>query len=150
MYLFLWQSPLQHSTIYSLDSTKVPFILSHAHHAHVLHDFPYTVLPQSFLLGFGSLTTAFIPPSHPQFCLEPLFFSIVPFLLRFTLYLARAECFLHADHYCIPLHPYVSLRLICTLQHFTGLVFIPSLGGHPSWFPLVPSDWGIWASPPGD
>ena len=20
--------------------------------------------------------------------------------------------------------------------------------GHPSWFPLVPSDWGIWASPP--
>ena len=19
---------------------------------------------------------------------------------------------------------------------------------HPSWFPLVPSDWGIWASPP--
>ena len=19
--------------------------------------------------------------------------------------------------------------------------------GHPSWFPLVPSDWGIWASP---
>ena len=20
--------------------------------------------------------------------------------------------------------------------------------GHPSWFPLVPSDWGIWALPP--
>ena len=20
--------------------------------------------------------------------------------------------------------------------------------GHPSWFPLVPNDWGIWASPP--
>ena len=30
------------------------------------------------------------------------------------------------------------------------LICTPSRRGHPSWFPLVPSDWGIWASPPGD
>ena len=138
MYLFLWQSPLQHSTIYSLDSTKVPFILSHAHHAHVLHDFPYTVLPQSFLLGFGSLTTAFIPPSHPQFCLEPLFFSIVPFLLRFTLYLARAECFLHADHYCIPLHPYVFFTINLYITAFYRSSFHSFIRGPPLLVPLSP------------
>ena len=40
---------------------------------------------------------------------------------------STTRMFLHGDHYCIPLHPYVSLRLICTLQHFTGLGFIPSL-----------------------
>ena len=37
--------------IYLLDSTKVPFILSHAYHAHVLLFLPYTVLSQSVLLG---------------------------------------------------------------------------------------------------
>ena len=37
--------------------------------------------------------------------------------------------FLHVDNFCIPLHPYiyVSLRLICTLRHFTGLGLVPSL-----------------------
>ena len=37
--------------IYLLDSTKVPFILSHAHHAHVLLFLSYTVLSHLVLLG---------------------------------------------------------------------------------------------------
>lgn len=45
----------------------------------------------------------------------------------FAIYSAQPQCFLHADHYCIPLLPYVSVRLICTLQYFTRLGLIPSL-----------------------
>ena len=39
---------------------------------------------------------------------------------EFAIYSAQSQCFLHADHYCIPLLPYVSVRLICTLQYFTS------------------------------
>ena len=66
-------------------------------------------------------------PSLPPLVLSGTFVSVVQFLSRFTIYLARPECFLHAHHYCIPLYPYVSLRLICTLQHITGLGLILSL-----------------------
>ena len=66
---------------------KVPFLQSHAHHAHVLHCFPHTVLPQSFLLGFGSLTTVFFPPSLSSvwnlcFCL--LIFTQVYYIFSMT------------------------------------------------------------------
>ena len=37
--------------IYLLDSTKVPFILSHAHHVHVLLFLPHTVPSRSVLFG---------------------------------------------------------------------------------------------------
>ena len=43
---------------YFLESTKVPFIISHAHHSHVPLFLPYIVLSQSVLLGLR-----FIPPS---------------------------------------------------------------------------------------
>ena len=36
--------------IYLLDTSKIPLIISHAHHAHVLLFLPYTVLSQSVLL----------------------------------------------------------------------------------------------------
>ena len=54
------------------------------------------------------------------------------FTLVYYIFSTTRSCFLfffflHADRYCIPLYPYVSLRLICTLQHFTGLGLIPSL-----------------------
>ena len=49
----MYPSSLAKSTVTDilLDSTKVPFIISHAHHAHVLLFLPYTVLSQSVLLG---------------------------------------------------------------------------------------------------
>ena len=45
MYPSLGQSPLKPSTIYLLDSTNVPFRLSHAHHAHVLRYSPTLSFP---------------------------------------------------------------------------------------------------------
>ena len=80
--------------IYFPDSTKVPFILSHAHHVHVLLFLPYTVLSQSVLLGLRSFTTAFFSLAHPPtppplFCLEPLFSSFNYSLC--SLYIARPE-----------------------------------------------------------
>ena len=45
--------------IYFLDSTKVPFIISHAHHAHVLLFLPCTVLSQSVLLGIRFIHKTF-------------------------------------------------------------------------------------------
>ena len=51
----MYPSPLAKSTvtymIYFLDSTKVPFIISHAYHENALLFLPYTVLFQSVLLG---------------------------------------------------------------------------------------------------
>ena len=51
--------------IYLLDSTKVPFIISHAHHAHVLLFLLYTVLSQSVLLGlrFTHNSVFSLPPT---------------------------------------------------------------------------------------
>ena len=47
------------------------------------------------------------------------------------------------------LSPWRQVRKISTLG--CGLPVTPDLYStlevHPSWFPLVPSDWGIWASP---
>ena len=45
--------------IYFLDSTKVPFIISHAHHAHALIFLPYTFLSQSVLLGLRFIHKTF-------------------------------------------------------------------------------------------
>ena len=54
---------------------------------------------------------------------------------------------------------YLIVRL--SLRDRSGKISTPGCGptvppdlyssqeGHISWFPLVPSDWGIWASPPG-
>ena len=59
--------------IYLLDSTKVPFKLSHSYHAHVLLFLPYTVLSQAVLLGLRFIhNSGFFPPTHPLFWLEPL------------------------------------------------------------------------------
>ena len=49
--------------IYLLDSTKVPFRLSHAHHAHVLLFLPYTVLSQSVLLGLRFIHSFSLRPT---------------------------------------------------------------------------------------
>ena len=78
------------STITSIftRSTKVPFILSHAHHAHVLLFFPYTVLSQSVLLGLRFIhnSVSSLPPtlsSDWNLCLA------LRLLLMFSIYLAR-------------------------------------------------------------
>lgn len=81
----------------------------------------------SYVLGIRSPTTA-IFPSLPPLVLSRTLVSVCLFLKPgFAIHSAQPQCFLHADHYCIPLLPYVSVRLICTLQYFTRLGLIPSL-----------------------
>ena len=88
----------------------------------MLRCFPYTILSQSFLLGFGSLTTALFSLPSTLSSVWNLCFCVSKFYLGLPcIYLARPERFFHAGHYCIPLHPYVSLRLICKLWYFTEL-----------------------------
>ena len=63
--------------MYFLDSTKVPFIISHAHHAHVLLFLLYTVLSQSVLLGL-------------RFIHKSVFFSPTPLCSDWNLCLAHS------------------------------------------------------------
>ena len=95
--------------IYFPDSTKVPFILSHAHHSHVILFLPYTVLSQSVLLGlrfFHNSVFSFPPTLCPDWkiCLALSIITYVHYIFNTTrMYFKR---------YFIPLHPHVSLRLI--------------------------------------
>ena len=76
--------------IYLLDSTKVPFILSHAHHAHVLLFLPYTVLSQAVLLGLRFIhNSVFSLP--PTLCSDWNLCLALRLLLMIPIYLARPE-----------------------------------------------------------
>ena len=76
--------------IYLLDSTKVSFILSHAHHAHVLLFLLYTVLSQSVLFGLRFIhNSVFSLP--PTLCSDWSLCFALRLLFMFTIYLARPE-----------------------------------------------------------
>ena len=125
--------------IYFPDSTKVPFILSHAHHVHVLLFLPYTVLSQSVLLGLRFIHNSVFfpcPPTPPPFfCLEPLFSSFNYSLC--SLYIARPERISSRSLF------YCSTSIYVSSNHlYYGIILglIPLLGSWDvkllSWFPI--------------
>ena len=113
--------------IYLLDSTKVPFILSHAHHAHVLLFFPYTVLSQSVLFGLRFIHNSVfsLPPtlcSDWNLCLALSIMSYVHYIFSTTRTYFKQTIILFLYIYMYP------LRLIIYIMDYTGLGLTPSLG----------------------
>ena len=113
--------------IYLLDSTKVPFILSHAYHAHVLLFLPYTVLSQSVLLGLRFIHNSFfsLPPtlcSDWNLCLALSIMSYVHYIFSTTRTYFKQTIILFLYIYMYP------LRLIIYIMDYTGLGLTPSLG----------------------
>ena len=113
--------------IYLLDSTKVPFILSHAYHAHVLLFLPYTVLSQSVLLGLRFIHNSVfsLPPtlcSDWNLCLALSIMSYVHYIFSTTRTYFKQTIILFLYIYMYP------LRLIIYIMDYTGLGLTPSLG----------------------
>ena len=123
--------------IYFLDSTKVPFIISHAHHAHVLLFLPCTVLSQSVLLGirFIHKTFFFLFGEGGGGAVGGIVSPVSPC----STFRSR-EVQPLAVLYPTEPSPWRQVRKNIYSRVWT-------LG--PTWsvlYPLVPSDWGIWAS----
>ena len=112
--------------MYLLESTKVPFIYSHAHHAHVLLFLPYTVLSQSLPLRllFIHYSVFSLPPTLSfdwNLCLA---LSIITYVH----YIWHDQNVFQADHYFIPLHLDMYLKdQPFILWHYTGLGLVPLL-----------------------
>ena len=112
--------------VYFLHSTKVPFILSHAHHAHVLLFLPYTVLSQSVLLGLRFIHNSVfsLPPtlcSHWSLCLAVSIIAYVHYIFSTTRTYLKQIIILF-------LYIYMYLKdLSFTLWYYTGLGLVPSL-----------------------
>ena len=113
--------------IYLLDSTKVPFILSHAYHAHVLLFLPYTVLSQSVRLELRFIHNSVfsLPPtlcSDWNLCLALSIMSYVHYIFSTTRTYFKQTIILFLYIYMYP------LRLIIYIMDYTGLGLTPSLG----------------------
>ena len=111
--------------IYLLDSTKVPFIISHAHHAHVLLFLLYTVLSQSVLLGlrFTHNSVFSLPPtlcSDWNLCLALSFLPYAHYIFRTTRMCTIQQLLLDSStSLCIYIR-LIILKVTIKFQDFSG------------------------------